>query len=328
MFGEHRIVCVTPAGRRRYLRLLVPQVLASPLVDRYDLWVNTAVPSDLAFLRGLERVDPRVRLVAHPEGAPPSVEAIGAFSHLAMEPGTIYVRLDDDVVWLEPGFFERLLAFRVDHPEYWTVMPLIVNNAICSNILQTFGKIVSSRPIATTCLDKVAWRDPGFALDLHRLAIDLIRRGEVHRLHCGPVEIALNRFSINCIVWFGHDMAATGGVVGTDEEEELSAVMPARLRRRSCFFTDVVAAHFAFYSQRERLDPSNVLASYESLLRARPELEVGLARVRTAHDDADASDDGSFWGWPPPRPRFALVRKWLGRRPKKLPVTLRPGPRL
>src|SRR5262245_31528558 len=110
------------------MRLLVPQVLSSPLVDRYDLWVNTAVPADVAFLRGLGRLDPRVRLVPQPDGAPASVEAIGAFSRLAMDDDTVYVRLDDDVVWLEPGFFETLLAFRVAHPEYFLVSPLVVNN--------------------------------------------------------------------------------------------------------------------------------------------------------------------------------------------------------
>ena len=203
--------------------------------------------ADLAFLRSLGRLDPRIRLVAHPTGAPPSVEAIGAFSRLAMEPGTIYLRLDDDVVWTEPGFFERLLAFRVAHPAYFLVMPLVLNNALCSNILQTFGKIAASRPVATTCLDKVGWRDADFALALHRFVLGVIERGEIGRLHCGPVEIALNRFSINCICWFGHDMALAGGVVGPDEEEELSAVMGVRLRRGHCFDTDVAVAHFSFY---------------------------------------------------------------------------------
>lgn len=329
MFEGRTVVCVTPAGRRRFLRLLAPQVLASPLVDRYDLWVNTDVPADLAFLEGLARTEPRVRLVRHPDGAPASVEAIGAFSRLATDPGTIYVRLDDDVVWTEPGFFESLLAFRVARPAYFLVMPLILNNALCTNVLQTFRKIEASRFVATTCLDKVGWRDPDFALALHRLVLDLIDRGEIARLHCGEVPIALNRFSINCICWFGEDMAATGGVVGTDEEEELSAVMAARLRRINCFHTDVAAAHFSFYSQRTKMDPSDVLARYEALLRRRPELAEGLARAKALCDEADARDDGAVWSFPPPppRPKFRW-RDLFVRRRHKPPVTLRPGPDL
>jgi hypothetical protein len=329
MYGQHPVVCVTPAGRRRYLRLLAPYVLASGLVDRWDLWLNTTVPADLAFCRGLSRLDPRVRLVPHPTGAPPGPEALGAFSHTAMEPGTVYVRFDDDVVWVEPGFFEGLISFRTAHPEYFLVAPLIVNNALSSNVLQTFGKIVSSRFVTTTCLDKAAWRDPDFAVALHHLVLDLIRRGETRRLHCGPVPVALNRFSINCISWFGEDMARAGGVVGIDEEEEISAVMGARLRRASCLQTDVVVAHFSFFSQREGVEASDVLEGYERALLARDDLSALRARVDAALGEANADDDGSDWAWPPRPPwtlREALRR--LRRRRRAPRVTLRAGPAL
>lgn len=329
MLEGHPVVCVTPSGRRRYMALLAPHVLASPVVDRWDLWVNTTVPADLAFFEGLARTDPRVRLVRHPDGAAPCVEALGAFSRLAMDPGTVYVRLDDDVVWAEPGFFERLAAFRLAHREYFLVMPLILNNALCSNILQTFRKIVASRPVATVCLDKVGWRDPDFAVALHRFAQRTIAAGDVGRLHCGPVEIALNRFSINGISWMGEDMAASGGVVGPDEEEELSAVLPTRLRRRSCFFTDVACAHFAFYSQREVLDETDVLDGYARLAEGRPDLREATARARALLAEADALADGTDWAWPP-RPRglrarlHRLRKRWTRRKPPR--VTLAPGP--
>jgi hypothetical protein len=329
MYERHRVVCVTPAGRRRFLRLLAPQVLASPLVDRWDLWVNTSVPADLAFLRGLERLDSRVRLVPHPDGRAPCVEAIGAFSRLAIDPAEVYVRLDDDVVWMEPGFFESLLAFRLAHPEHFLVMPLVLNNALCTNVLQTFGKVHSSKFVTTTCLDKVAWRDGEFAVALHRLVLDLIRRGEVARLHCGPVPIALNRFSINCISWFGRDMALAGGVVGEDEEEELSAAMGVRLRRTSCFHTDTAVAHLSFYSQRDEVDSSDVLSQYEAILAATPALADALASTRALEAEANALDDGSTWSFPPPPRRrpFRRLRRWLRHR-RRPPVVLRPGPGL
>jgi hypothetical protein len=311
------------------MRLLAPQVLASALVDRWDLWVNTDVAADLAFFRGLARMDPRVRLVPHPEGKKPAVEAIGAFARLAADADTVYVRLDDDVVWLEPGFFETLLVFRLARPEYFLVTPLVVNNALSSYVLQTFDKLRVSRPFTTTCLCKVGWRDPDVALQLHRLLLDLARRGETARLHCGPVEIALNRFSINCISWLGEDMARCGGVRGDDEEQELSASIPVRLGRRNCFQTDAIAAHFAFYSQREALDRAGVLEAYEALLRARPDLEAGIARVDEVHAEAQASDDGATWGWPPKEiKRWFQPRRWFPRRSRPSGVTLAAGERL
>ena len=38
MFGGYKVVCVTPAGRRRYMKILAPYVIRSMVVDRWDIW--------------------------------------------------------------------------------------------------------------------------------------------------------------------------------------------------------------------------------------------------------------------------------------------------
>lgn len=288
MFEGHRVVAVTPAGRRRYMELLAPQILASALVDRYDIWVNTADPGDLAFFAGLAAKYDRVRLVAQPDGKAPGVPAIHAFHRRAIDADTIYIRFDDDIVWLEPGFFETLLRFRVDHPRYFVVMPLIINNAVCSNLLQTLGKIVPWRHIHTNCFDRIGWGHPEFAVALHRFLLDLIRRGETARLHSGAHEVSLNRFSINCISWFGRDLAPFGGEVQVEEEEDMATAIPARLQRANCFCTDTIVAHFAFWTQRHWIDNSGILAEYAKALEAPPELAALLAPVREIRRAADA----------------------------------------
>lgn len=318
MFENHRIVCVTPAGRRRYMKLLVPQVLASPLVDRYDIWVNTGDQGDLAFLAGLAKLDPRVRLVPHPEGRSPAVESIGQFHRTACDADSIYIRLDDDVVWLEPGFFETLLRFRIDHPEYLLVMPLIVNNALCSFQLQILGKISPTRYLRAAYMDEFGWRDPYLALGLHRLLLDLIGRGESARLHLPAREISLNRFSINSICWFGSDLAPLARDITGEEEEELSLTLPARLGRRNCFCGNTIAAHFSFIHQRDKLERSGLLEEYRDVLAAQPRLKDLLDRVEEASRAADISGAGSHMPgllvpWKPPmRKRIAI---WWGQRP-------------
>ena len=335
MFEGYRIVVVTPAGRRRYMRLLVPQVLASPLVDRYDIWVNTPDPGDLAFLGGIAALDPRIRLVAQPDGAAPQVKSIGAFHRTAMDADTIYVRLDDDIVWLEPGFFETLLRFRIAHPEYFLVMPLIINNAVCTFLLQNFQKVTPSRFVSATCMDEFGWRDPYLALDLHRLLMDLIRRGETQRLHLPPCEIALNRFSINSICWFGTDMAAIGGQVGEEEEHELSLALPLRINRRNCFCGDTLVAHYAFVYQRPKLERSGVLEEYQRVLAAQPELAKLLEKVEEVSRAADTASGNSYTegvvvsGKPSFRRRFRVW--WHGRPWRKewhFKARVAPGPAL
>jgi hypothetical protein len=329
MFEGYRVVVVTPAGRRRYMKLLVPQVLASPLVDRYDLWLNTDDAGDLAFMEALTRLDDRMRLVPHPSGDAPGWGAICGFFPGALDEDTIYIRLDDDVVWLERGFFETLLRFRIANPRYFLVMPLIINNAVCTHLLQTCGKIAPSRFVGATCMDPVGWREASFAVLLHRFFLDLAARGEAHRLHCGPREIALNRFSINAICWFGRDMAAIGGEVRPAEEEDLSNIIPTRLGRSNCFCTDTIAAHFSFYVQRLALDRSGVLEEYAQLLSQRAELRPLLLKTAALSAEIDARQ-------PKPAPPSARKRAWQAirrtllprRRKHRVRTLLEPGPLL
>jgi len=336
MFEGYRIVCVTPAGRRRYMKLLAPLVLSSPLVDRYDIWLNSEDAGDLAFLEEVGRLAPgRVRLVAQPDGKAPGWDAIHGFARTAQDTDTIYIRLDDDIVWLEPGFFETLLRFRLDHPRYFLVSPLVINNAVCSHILLTCGKIKTSRFVGAVCLDEVGWREAAFAVALHRMFIDLARRGEAHRLHCGPREIAMNRFSVNVICWFGRDMAAIGGEVGRAEEEELSNIIPARLGRINCFCTDTIASHFAFYIQREIIDRAGLLEAYAALLRERAELQPLLVPTLAICERLDAQHPTIELSLPKKRrPGLRghlrrLVRPLLWPPPKPpQPTELSPGPAL
>jgi hypothetical protein len=41
----------------------------------------------------------------------------------------MYIRLDDDVVWLEENFFKDMIEFRINNPEPLFIYPNIINNA-------------------------------------------------------------------------------------------------------------------------------------------------------------------------------------------------------
>jgi hypothetical protein len=274
---------VTPAGRRRYLRLLIPYVLACPWVDRYDLWVNTPDDADLAFMEAVAGIDDRIRLVPLPEGKTPGAAAIHAFWPGATDVDTVYVRFDDDVVWIDPRFFDTLLRFRLEHPEYFLVAPLIINNAMSTFLLQTFGKIGIPRIVSSDRFDPVGWVNPNFARSLHELLQMLVADGEVEKLNCGRIPLSGNIFSINCIAWFGRDFAPFGGKVPKDEEPAVSCTLPLRAGRANAMETGAVAAHFAFFTQRETMDRSGVLDGYMRLAADRPELEPWRSRVEAIY---------------------------------------------
>ena len=270
MFERYRVIVVTPAGRQRYLRLLAAHVLASPLVDEWHLWCNTQVPDDLAFVHALAACQPRVRVVEPPLEPPNGTATIGQFFRTAIDGDAIYVRMDDDLVWLEREFFPRFLAERVADRDPLFTFPLIINNAICSWLLKTLQRLDLQVPLRPWCLDPVGWQSHELAEALHRWFLGRIRAGTLDQLRFGRITTALARVSITCIAWFGADLRPMRGEFppGVDEEEYASVTLPMLLGRTNRITGQAIAAHFAFHPQREHLDATDVLARYQELMPA------------------------------------------------------------
>ena len=150
-----------------------------------------------------------------------------------------------------------------------TVFPVTITRE--RSVLAAQQALREERPIGVLMQRSAEITEPS-ALDLHRMLIGLIERGETERLHIQPCEIALNRFSINSICWFGKVMAGYAHEIGREEEEELSLLLPMRHGLRNCFAGNTIAAHFAFIFQRSKLERSRILE--EELVRLKKQLAV------------------------------------------------------
>lgn len=277
MYRNYQVVCNTAAGRRRYMQYLHPPIIASDLVDRYDIWINTKDPCEIEFFKQVAKKYSKVRLVWQPDGLVNGIKSINAFYKTCVEEDTIYVKLDDDIIWFEPDFFEKMLAFRVDNPDYFLVSPMVLNNAVCTYMMEVFEKIKLSHYMNARANHPILWKSPIFAFQLHKWFLEnYLKTGRSNELHCGKIPIATNRFSINSILWFGSVMKQFNGIVTGDDEEFLSVIKPTQLKMSNCFNCDVLVSHFAFRPQRAYLDKTLILEEYGRLLqeewRSKPEI--------------------------------------------------------
>ena len=156
MYQNYKVVVNTAAGRRRYMQYLVPPILNADIVDRYDIWVNTRNMVDIEFFKKLAQKYPKVNLVWQPDGVVNGIASINAFYRDCCDKDTIYMKLDDDVVWFEPELFEKMVKFRVDNPEYFLVSPLVINNALSTYLLQVHNKIKLDKYYMSIC---GSWRN-------------------------------------------------------------------------------------------------------------------------------------------------------------------------
>lgn len=269
MYESYKIICTTPAGRRRYMKILAPYILKgikSGTIDEWHIWVNTKNVDDIFFLERLHQEFDRIKLVPQPKKNINGNLSINDFFEYCIANDTIYIRFDDDIVWIENDFFEKFLDFRIKHKEYFLVFPLIINNAICTHILQQNGLLILNCYIKALASDDIGWKNPKFAKKLHGWFIELVKKKEVEKLHFGYVPISLNRFSINCMAWFGKDFKIFNGIITGDDEENLTVHKTRELKRCNCIYGETIVSHFAFFTQRKYLDSSGLLNEYENLI--------------------------------------------------------------
>ena len=268
MFESYKIVVNTAAGRRRYMQYLVPQVLACNIVDRYDLWVNTMNIQDVEFFRQIAQKYPKINLIWQPDGIVDGNKSINAFYKQCMDENTIYFKLDDDIIWMEDDMIENMVRFRIDHPDYFLVSPLVINNSLSTYLLQVHNKIKLFEYQNASSTHPLLWKSGNFAYDLHSWFLhNYLETGRFSELHVGGIKpMGLTRFSINAIVWFGSEMKKMRGEVPGDDEEYLSCIYPAQKGLANAWNGNSLCAHFAFFTQRERLDSEDILGKYGKIL--------------------------------------------------------------
>lgn len=270
MYNDFKVIVCTAAGRRRYMQYLVPPIINNSLVDRYDIWIHTNDNCDIEFFKALAKRYPKVNLLWQPRKKLESIRSIDDFYQFCQEEQTIYIKIDDDVVWTEDDFIDRMVKFRVDNPACFIVSPLVINNALSTYLLQQRGRLKTDNYYNSNAGHPILWRNGYFALALHNWFLnDYLKKGRVSLLHCGQCPMAMTRFSINCILFFGEDMKRIyeefGGVTG-DDEEFLSSKYPTIIGRANAINGDSIISHFAFFTQRAILDSENILEQYGEYL--------------------------------------------------------------
>lgn len=249
------------------MQYLVPFIVASDIIDRYDIWVNTHNCADIEFFRKLAEAFPVINLVWQPDGVVNGIASINAFYRSCVEERTIYFKLDDDIVWMEPDLINKMLDFRIDNPDYFLVSPLVINNSLTTYLLQLEEKIKLDRYCNSNASHTVLWHSGRFAASLHNWFIEnYLNKDQWQKLYMGKKEMSMTRFSINSVLWFGDEMRSFDGVVPGDDEEFLSCVYPSLKGKSNAWNGNAILAHFAFFPQRDELDKQGILDKYAAVL--------------------------------------------------------------
>lgn len=278
MYKNKRIVAVTPAGRKRYLEILKKYVLNCEFIDEWQIWQNTNNIEDIAYFKELAKEDKRVVIETrdfnyHSQCSQAHVinaDNIYRFFDKCILNDHVYVRFDDDIVWMNYNSIKNLIDFRIDNPEYFIVYGSIINNAICDYIHQKLGALRLDQnrplPLGYDCLDHQGWNNPFIAERKHRCLLAKIKSNQLSKYYYNRwILYGYERVSINVISWLGEEFAKFNGIVDYREEPWLAVDKPKEIGKPNCICGTALFAHFSFFPQRPYLDTTDILEQYRKI---------------------------------------------------------------
>ena len=257
MYQDKRIVVVTPAGHRRFLEILFPYVHKQHnIIDEHHLWVNTDRTNDISYMEDIQRRDPSFYKLFYLDIPHRNTDSIYTFWKYATDINTIFIRLDDDIVYISPNLIETLVKFRIENPHYWLVYPIIVNNPMNYNFLSDWYPHIPGWP--SSAEQTYAIHKEFFHRLFHGLHNYEFERHEV------PLDKLIN---INCICWFGADVQQFQGEVNVKEELDIAVWKPQEYQRPNCICGKAWVVHFSFAAARRTLEQRypNLLSEYKKL---------------------------------------------------------------
>lgn len=282
-YKDYRVEAFIPAGRKRTMSILMDNLSRfQHIVDRVQVWMNTDEEQveDRAWLKTLpdiygDWVELKYVTPEQYDIKPKQLRTGLFYAENTTREDTIYIRFDDDIVFIDDSFFVELLDFRVQNPSYFLVMANIWNNAITSYIHQQLQHI-PEKPVIDEpyCMNPIAWRSGPFAADLHNILINHIKQNTTAELFFDHADLEnAARFSISCFCFFGKDFAKFEGIIGQrrkgkirfDEEIWLTEVYPTLNKKLNTICGSALVAHYSFFAQRPHLDTLDILEQYRAI---------------------------------------------------------------
>jgi hypothetical protein len=309
MIDGQQIIGFTPVGRKRYMDILVPYIIREHErghIDRWVLFNNAYLRDDSTLCTQIANQLPWCEVIDEVQTGGvndsefkkfvwhPPTHICGIYDFLRAGEGAIYVRLDDDLCYIDENAIERLVRYRLANPEPFIVYPTIINNVRTSYHLQQAGLIpMEWGQIENSMTDIVAHRNSDFVFNLHQKTLTAIEGGTLVEEFALPSENFTDwergHISINCFAIFGRDLPLT---VPGDEEGYLSLHRPQELNRPNARCGDAVVAHYAFHRQALYMDLTGLLGDYARIAPPMPFRLVPVAPDFMTEGEVDTIKKG------------------------------------
>jgi len=271
---EYRVEVCIPAGRKKYLEVFKKTLyrhLESGLLDGIQLWYNTIDAGDTAYLLSMEAENPKVKIYRIGDAIDSTEDGVSGlyetfnplkthkFFANAQDDDTIYIRFDDDIIWIEDGAIEKMCQARIDNPDAFIIYPNIINSTTCTAWHQEKGVLSEEAGVVRkydktdpdySYLHEFNYTDNRLINHIHNTFRKNYEAGTLKDYYLPSRSLTnYERFSICSVCWFGKDKIRLGYV----EEPQISWEIPEALEKPNFFVGDALMVHLSYHTQREML---------------------------------------------------------------------------
>ena len=284
-------IIVTPAGRKQYLDILSKYLIYYHNLGEFDewhLWCNTDVSEDVKCIYDLEKNNSFIKVVPTPtaeeiattcncdklwhEGSQLVYSCtIPYFIRVdSTDKDSVYLRLDDDIVFIKKDSIKKLFEFRLNHLDNFLVYGNIVNNAVLSNIHQNIGALdYALGTVRFDAFDYLGIYSGQFAQYVHNNFFNKYEIGLLDQYLFEPFELSdYSKISIQAISYTGESYSKFDGIipVGVHEEDYQSCIRPEIENKKNIIFGDSLFCHYASGLHRGYIETTNILSRYKKLV--------------------------------------------------------------
>ena len=207
---------IIPAGRKRFMQILIPYILEAKTVDEIHIWLNARDKLDAEYIENeLPKMSSKISIVRVNNNPYPSTHD-GSYNKFyfsdSVDENSVYLKIDDDVLWFSPGAIDKTFDYRIAHPEYFLVSPTIINNITTYmmygdklNLTDEEKKQLDNEWHNYRSIKDAVWfRNPDFAVKAHNFLFDNLN--DLSKLCVEDKRLHSTRYSINAICYFGIDL--------------------------------------------------------------------------------------------------------------------------
>jgi hypothetical protein len=300
-----RNIAVTFAGRKMFMEILFPYIKKyEKHIDEYHIYAATNNQEDLEYIENFARENDFVKVFRAEEGKDPIYLWNECYKN-SQDDDAIYIKLDDDIVFVDENLFTDFVEFRKNNPQYPIIYPLIVNNTYISWILQdkmgfefsdtsnfnnrwnTVVDLIRDHLKSNGIPDKITdviqeefilcpigWGNVNFAKSIHNKFLDLLensRENEFKIPNDNSAGLLLSNnppASINCCSWLGSGMKKYTKNFGDVWQDEiwLSVYLPILTGQPNYVYFNSIVSHYSYYKQmQEGILESDILERYKKI---------------------------------------------------------------